>query len=236
MECVLVEFEYQYHPPITVEFEYPASPPAQIVPPTFDNEMTIVADPLVSHEELDVEDTLSEDEAFARLVEVLLGDSVPLVDIPPLDFWINVQFASRHKKPDVFQQDMNNPIFEGAIAAVVGNFVGDISNRLTKLVDDRLKMVDSLKLEGANASLLENVVGIFLHVGVLSVSTEFVSRALPWLTQSTAGYTLYLMGLFATSGPLQEHLVALNRFILNEERLSENKEAGLKAITGASVW
>ena len=132
-----------------------------------------------------------------------------------------------------------NPIFEGVVCSIVGNLVGDISNRVVRMVDQRLRTIESLKLDGSNASMMENVLAIFLHVAALSVSTEFVARALPWLTESTPAFSMFCLGLLSSTPDLQEHLVALNRLILREGEVPESvrvvtKKAGKPGSVEAS--
>jgi hypothetical protein len=106
---------------------------------------------------------------------------------------------------------------ESALALVIGDLVGAICDRLITTVDKRVKLLDNFKLvDGAAGSLLDAALGVFLHLGTLSVGTHFASNALPMLTADPAAFAMFIMGITATSPHLFDHLRTINSIILNE--------------------
>lgn len=111
---------------------------------------------------------------------------------------------------------MDNPLVQGSFALITGNFVGAISDRIVTIIDARVRMIESLKLGDKTGSLLDSVLGVFLHLGLISLGTKLVVGALPWVTEEAGSFILYNLGVFTTSQHLTNHLKILNQIVFDE--------------------
>lgn len=130
---------------------------------------------------------------------------------------------------------MSISLSESAAALIVGDMVGAICDRLITTVDKRIKLLDSFKVsEGATGSMLDSALGIFLHLGTLSVGTHLAANALPWLTRDPAAFAMFIMGVTATSPHLFDHLRTMNSIILNESQYDSSAVASANAQPSAA--
>ena len=122
---------------------------------------------------------------------------------------------------------MDTGIMENALSLLVGNFVGTISDRVITIVDSRIKLIEALKMDPTTGtgSLLDSVLGVFLHVGMLGIGTQFATSALPWITQDASSYTLFMLGVMATSPHLTNHLRVINTIVLSDSVYASERKA-----------
>ena len=132
-----------------------------------------------------------------------------------------------------------NPLLNGSFAVLTGDLMGTLVNKLMVTVDDRLKGVPLLNQLGETSSLLESLLGIFLHVGVISLGCELLSRATPWMFEDPAGYSLFLLTLYATSPHLTDHIKTVNDVLLSPTKSSSPVESVIKlnlVLTDRPSW
>lgn len=126
---------------------------------------------------------------------------------------------------------MDTGIVENGLALIIGNFVGTISDRVITVVDTRIKLVEALKIDPTtgSGSLLDSLLGVFLHVGMLGIGTQFATSALPWITQDASSFTLFMLGVLSTSPHLVNHLKVINTVVLDEALYSsaQRKQEGV---------
>lgn len=111
---------------------------------------------------------------------------------------------------------MDSPLAQGSLALMAGNFIGTLADKVATLVDKRVRMLEALRAGERTGSLLDSLLGIFLHMGVLSLGTEFTISALPFIYGDAPSFVLFNIGLFATSQHLIEHLGTLNSLLFEE--------------------
>jgi hypothetical protein len=112
---------------------------------------------------------------------------------------------------------MDSPLVQGAFALLAGNFVGTIADRVVTLIDKRVSMLDSLRTGSPSGSLLDSLLGVFMHMGVLSLGTEFSRNSLSFLETSPSSFMLFTLGIYCTSGHLISHLHTLNALLFDEK-------------------
>jgi hypothetical protein len=123
-----------------------------------------------------------------------------------------------------------NPVLTGSFALLSGDLVGTLLDRVMRTFDERMKSVSVVSSLGNGlGNLVDTSLGIFLHVGIISLSSELLARSVPWMFSEPAGYTLYLLALSTTSPHLFEHLKKFNDILLGAEAFtSRPKEGDLK--------
>jgi hypothetical protein len=109
-----------------------------------------------------------------------------------------------------------NPLIEGSLALLAGNFIGAIVDRIVTIIDSRVKLMEALSLGSETNSLLDNVLGIFLHMGLITLGTKFAVGAMPWITEDMGANILFAWGLQSASPHLELHLKSLNSFLFDE--------------------
>lgn len=112
----------------------------------------------------------------------------------------------------------SNPLASGALALVAGDILGSLVDHVGNTIDSRIRAIPALHLADgtASASLLDTGLALFVHSGLMIMATEFATSALPWMTEDTSSFVLFLFGLWATSPTLIERLKDLNRILLEE--------------------
>ena len=118
------------------------------------------------------------------------------------------------------------PVVDGTVAVVSGDLVGTVVDRVVSLIGDRTRFIETLRLGQSAATLLDSTIGILLQVGLLSAGTHLVTGALPWILEEPAAFSLYMVGLWSTSGHLKRNLKVLNSTVLvggYEEREASHK-------------
>lgn len=105
---------------------------------------------------------------------------------------------------------LGSNIVSTSIALVSGNFLGAITDRVAASVSEHLagKFVKS--------SLIDSLAGIFLHVGLISVGTNVITSALPYISEDPSAFSMYLLGLWSSSPQLKRNLRVLNILVLND--------------------
>eukprot|EP00727_Mastigamoeba_balamuthi_P000693 m51a1_g10620 hypothetical protein (692) ;mRNA; f:59447-62102 len=122
-------------------------------------------------------------------------------------------FAERRKR----EEDARRHEAEGITARVTAEDI----KKVATVIDERLRISDSLK----NIPLLDDVLSLLLHVGILSVGTHFCSNAMPWLVQDPSSFCLFMMGLYSTSPHLRVHLGRINETIIPTKATQPEKKA-----------
>jgi hypothetical protein len=111
---------------------------------------------------------------------------------------------------------MNSSLLEGTIAVIAGNFVGAISDRVVTIIDARVRMLESLQLGERTGSLLDSILGVFLHMGLITLGTGIIVESMPWMVQNPSAFTLFGMAVASTSPHLDNHLKILNSILFDE--------------------
>jgi hypothetical protein len=111
---------------------------------------------------------------------------------------------------------MDNPLTEATLSLIAGSLVGGISDRVVTIIDARVRMIESLSLGERTGSLLDSILGIFLHMGLIALGTKFVVDALPWVIEDPASNLLFSMGIAATSPHFEGHLKLINSILFDE--------------------
>lgn len=114
--------------------------------------------------------------------------------------------------------DSISPILNGSLSLITGNFLGATGDRIIHTLNTRRQMVEKIAI--GDASLIDLILDIFFHVGVISFTTHMVSKGLPFITEDPAAFTLFMLGVLTTSENLAANLKRLNNILLN------NKEGG----------
>jgi hypothetical protein len=125
---------------------------------------------------------------------------------------------------------MDNPLIQGAMAILAGNFIGTISDRIVTIIDARLRLVESLNLGSSTTSLLDSILGVFLHMGFITLGTRFASEAMPWLTEEPGALMVFSFGLQATSSHLFSHIQILNQLLFDDKLYSKEVAIANKKI------
>ena len=116
-----------------------------------------------------------------------------------------------------------NPLLSAGVAMMAGDVMGIAIDTLMQKFDGVVRSMDlDKKMSAKTYSLLDSVLGVFLHVGVIGLGTELLSRAVPWIFEEPAGLTLFILGLYNTSPHLTLHLNSVN------EQISKLKEPTLE--------
>jgi transcriptional regulator GlxA family with amidase domain len=115
----------------------------------------------------------------------------------------------------------NSTVATSVVSLFAGNLVGSATNKVMEIIEDRMDVTSRLGLSLPSKTLLDNALHLVLHVGVLGLGTELVTNAMPWLTEDTASFSMWLIGLVSTSGRLKRNLFALNAslFLPVEQKL-----------------
>lgn len=118
------------------------------------------------------------------------------------------------------------PLLNGGFALVTGDAVGILVDKLMKFVDSRMQLRDVITPLGLadNGEVITNLFGLFVHVGLISIGCELMSRAVPWMFSEPAGYTLFILSLWSASPGLREHIDGFNQFILEGSRTVEKRQ------------
>jgi hypothetical protein len=122
--------------------------------------------------------------------------------------------------------DLANPLINATLAAIVADFIGELSDRIVSLIETRVRLVESVKVGAKNTSLMDALLGTFLHVGFLSLGTNFAVEALPWLTQDAGAYMVFALVLGFRIPQLGRHLRILSDMVFDNE--AYKSEASLK--------
>lgn len=112
----------------------------------------------------------------------------------------------------------SNTILTGTLAMITGDIVGSLVDHMANMIDQRVRSISALHLDDGTvgASLLDTSLALFIHSGMLIISTEFSTAALPWITQDSSALVLFFLGLWATSPHLVSHLKDLNKLLLED--------------------
>lgn len=111
-------------------------------------------------------------------------------------------------------------VFDAAIALVLGDLVGSLTDRVGQVIDERLQSVTTLLPSGASGSLLDATLGVLLHVGLLGLGTKLAVGALPYITTDAASFVLYGIGISGSSGHLISHLKTINSILLDDTAMA----------------
>lgn len=118
---------------------------------------------------------------------------------------------------------MDNPLTEATLALISGSLVGGISDRVVTIIDSRVRMIESLSLGERTGSLLDSILGVFLHMGLIALGTKFVVDAMPWVVEDPASYIMFAMGISATSPHFDSHLRLINTILFDENTYKSEK-------------
>lgn len=119
-----------------------------------------------------------------------------------------------------------NPLINVTLAALIADFMGELSDRVVSIVETRLRLEESVKVGAKNTSLLDALLGTFLHVGFLSLGTNFAVEALPWLAEDPGAYMVFVLVLSSRIPQLKRHLSILSDMVFDNE--AYKSEAHLK--------
>ena len=125
---------------------------------------------------------------------------------------------------------MDFSFVDSSVALFVGHSIGTVSDRVVAVIDERLKMNERLSMDSTTGSLLDSVLGIFLHVGLISVGTKLATNALPNMISDPSAFALFMMGIVMTSQHLAGHLKVINTILLDEKIYSKATNSQEKVI------
>ncbi len=109
--------------------------------------------------------------------------------------------------------DIDSSVFvNSTLSLVAGNLLGGAANRLVTIMAQRFDLTSGIGFDARNKSLIDNVLQLVLHVGIIGVGAQIVTNGMPWLTEDTSSFSLWILGLLMTSGKLEKNLVAVNDF------------------------
>lgn len=119
---------------------------------------------------------------------------------------------------------MDTPIVTGSFAVIAGNVMGTLIDKSMEVFDERFKMTNVLSSIGPEkASLLDSILGVFIHVGIIGIGCELLARATPWIFEDPAGFSLFMMTLWATSPHLEKHVKQVNTILFTTKTETETK-------------
>jgi hypothetical protein len=124
-----------------------------------------------------------------------------------------------------------NNLLEGAFALALGDMVGAVSDRLSSLIDSRLRLIPGMD----GKSVLDSLLSVFLHMGLISFGTALATSALPFVTESGPAFLLYTLGVSASSRNFYQHLRNLNQLLFDERIYSEESDRVDKAVENPPV-
>ena len=101
--------------------------------------------------------------------------------------------------------DLGHPIIESGFGLMVGNMFGVVTNKIMTTLDTKVR-----ELVPGNNQFLEDSLTLLLHAGVLALGVKLGANSLPWLVESTPGYTLFLVGLLSGSNGLVQRVQRFN--------------------------
>lgn len=125
---------------------------------------------------------------------------------------------------------MADAIGQSVLSLLAGNFMGSLADRVVSMMDQRLRTIEALRLGTGEGSLVEGVLSLTLHVGILSVGVNYASRAMPWMIQDPAAFLMFQLGVWSNSTHLITHLRAINSAILNDESYKAESQVKEKPI------
>jgi hypothetical protein len=102
--------------------------------------------------------------------------------------------------------DFLNPVASSMFSLVVGDVVGVLSDRVTSAVLSRVNVVEKLNLKTETSSLLNDVLALAFQTGLITLSVEMVTSAMPWISREPASFTLFILAMWATSHGLKNSL------------------------------
>jgi hypothetical protein len=89
---------------------------------------------------------------------------------------------------------------------VAGNLLGSSIDTLMGILRERANLTSGLPINESTKRILDDVIGIIFHVGLLGFGTHFVSNAFPWMSEQPSSFTLWIMGITMTSNNLKRNL------------------------------
>lgn len=104
-----------------------------------------------------------------------------------------------------------NAFLSGIVGLLAGDLLGSAVNRFSKVLLEHINLGSMLSSQGPSATLFEKAIGTAFHVGLLAVSSELVTNALPWLSTEPSAYSMFMLGLLMTNETLRENLDSINR-------------------------
>ena len=115
----------------------------------------------------------------------------------------------------------SNPLIEGSLALLVGNFVGAISDRLATIIDARIRLLENSKFGSDTVHVLDSILGLFLELGMISFGCRIATQAMPWITEDPAGLLLFGMGISSATPHFDSHIKAINQIFFDEKLYSK---------------
>lgn len=97
-----------------------------------------------------------------------------------------------------------NPIPASILSFLAGHFLGTATDRLIKIAKMRADITSKLGVSGSAKSSIDSIIHLALGVSVISLGTDFITNAMPWMTEATSSYALFLFGLFQNCNELNE--------------------------------
>ena len=108
---------------------------------------------------------------------------------------------------------MENPVVGGCLSLFAGNLLGWSIDNLMSALTIRANLTAQLPLNSSTKRVLDNGISILLHVGLLGLGAQLVTNALPWLTDDTAAFTLWVVGLSMHMTNLKDNVISLNEVL-----------------------
>jgi len=106
----------------------------------------------------------------------------------------------------------SNPVITGSLSLVSGNLLGSSVDTLMGMLKERSSdLTAGLSLNESSKRILDDLISIVLHVGLIGLGTHFVSNAFPWLSEEPSAFTLWIVGMTMSSNNLRKNLRDFNR-------------------------
>ena len=107
-----------------------------------------------------------------------------------------------------------NPLVAGTLAMITGDVLGSLVDHVGTMIDARVRT--ALGQVTTSSSLMDTTLALGIHSWLTILTTEFAASALPWLTEEPSSFVLFLMGVWATSPHLVQHLQEFNKVLLED--------------------
>jgi hypothetical protein len=125
--------------------------------------------------------------------------------------------------------DFLNPVASSMFSLVMGDVVGVVTDRVSSALLSRVDIVEKLKLGSSTSSLLNDVLALALQTGMITLSVEMVTSAMPWITREPASFTLFILAMWATSPGIKSSLRRITDALFTHQAAGNAQEATIAA-------
>lgn len=104
-----------------------------------------------------------------------------------------------------------NPFISGIVGLLTGDLLGSAINRFSKVLLEHINLGSVLGHQGPSTGILDKAVGAAFHIGLLSVGSELITNAIPWIATEPAAYSMFMLGLLMTNESLRSNMDFINK-------------------------